>query len=117
MFDRAIVLDKVMRQAGQDADQELFRDILLRLRNAETTVDDWKHLMRRTPAEVGDTTAFDHALHLYPSTAEHNLNELRANGQPVAMIKAVHSGPGASKAASDDAGGLEPVICLAHGAQ
>ena len=26
LFDRAVVLDRVMRQAGQDADQELFRD-------------------------------------------------------------------------------------------
>ena len=37
--------------------------------------------------------------------------KLRANAQPVAVIKAVHTGPGASKAPSDDAGGLEPVIC------
>ena len=36
MFDRAVVLDQVMRQAGQDADQEIFRNIL---RNAESTVE------------------------------------------------------------------------------
>ena len=47
LFDRAVVLDCVMRQAGQDASQELFRSLLLRLRNAELTVEDWKHLMTR----------------------------------------------------------------------
>ena len=30
-------------------------------------------------------------------------------------IKAIHTGPNASKASSEDAGGLEPIICLAHG--
>ena len=43
--------------------------------------------------------------------------QLYSNGQPVAGIKAVHSGPGASKSSADDAGGLEPLVCLAHGAR
>ena len=34
---------------------------------------------------------------------------------PIAVLSAVHMGPGASKATSDDAGGLEP--CIAHGAR
>ena len=33
------------------------------------------------------------------------------------MIKAIHAGPGASKASSDDAGGLESIVCIAHGAR
>lgn len=120
LFDRAVVLDRVMRQAGKDAGQELFRDLLLRLRNAESTEDDWRHLMKRTPAEVGDVSAFDEALRLYPTAravAEYNASKLRANGQPIAVIKAIHTGPDASKATSEDAGGLEPVVCLAHGAR
>ena len=35
----------------------------------------------------------------------------------VYTIKAVHSGPNASKGSSDDAGGLQPVVCLAKGAR
>ena len=76
--------------------------------------------MKRTPAEVGDITPFDGALRLYPTieaVAEYNANKLRASGQPVAVIKAVHTGPDASKASPDDAGGLEQVVCLAHGAR
>ena len=120
MFDRAVVLDQVMRQAGQDADQKLFRDLLYRLRNGQSTLDDWRHLMRQTCAELGDITPFNGALRLFPSTAavsEYNVDKLRASGQPVAMIKAVHTGPGASKASSDDAGGLESVVCIAQGAR
>ena len=120
MFDRAVTLDQVMRQSGQDDDQKLFRGLLLRLRNGESTLDDWRHLMRRTPAEVGDTTPFDDALHLYPTVlavSEHNVSKLRASVQAIANIKAVHAGPGAAKASVDDAGGLEPIVNLAHGAR
>ncbi len=120
LFHRAVVLDRVMRQAGQDASQELFRSLLLRLRNAELTVEDWKHLMTRTAGEVGDIRLFDAALRLYPTieaVAEHNVAKLHASGQPVAVMRAVHMGPGASKASNDDAGGLYPVVCIAHGAR
>ena len=101
LFDRAVVLDQVMRQAGQHADQRVFRDLLMHLRNAESTVDDWRLLMKRTPAEVGDVSAFDNALRLFPTTeavVAHNVCKLRASGQPIALIKAVHTGPGACKA-------------------
>ena len=65
-------------------------------------------------------THFSDTLHLYPTreaAAAHNISKLRSNGQPIATIKAVHSGPNASKASSDDAAGLEPVISIARGAR
>ena len=67
-----------------------------------------------------DLSPFTTALHLRPTVeavVEHNVARLRASGQPVATIKAVHKGPNAAKASSDEAGGLEPVVCLAHGAR
>ena len=60
--------------------------------------------MRQTPAGVGDTSMFDDALCLFPTTmsvAEYNVANLHVNGQPVAGIKAVHSGPSASKSSAD----------------
>ena len=120
LFNRAIVLQQVMRQSGQDADQVLFRDILLRLRDARLTVSDWEKLMKQTPAEVSDLAPFSNALHLHPTieaVVEHNVSRLRASGHPVATIKAVHRGPNAAKASSEDAGGLDPIICLAHEAR
>ena len=46
LFDKAIVLDKVTRQAGADTEQHLFSDRLLILRDGQTMVVDWKHLMK-----------------------------------------------------------------------
>ena len=116
-FDHAVVLDQIMRQSGQDPSQVLFRQILLRLRNGEITEDDWKHLMTTTPAHNSNISSFDTALHLFPTVeavVEHNVTKLHACGQPVATIKAVHSGPNAS---SDDADGLDPIVCLGKGAR
>ena len=74
--------------------------------------------MWQTPAQVRYVIPFNRALCLYPSAeavAKHNLSKLHASGQPVAVLKAIHSGPNVSKASTDDAGGLEPVVCIAHG--
>ena len=48
-------------------------------------------------------------LFIYCQQTKHNLEKLRENGQAVAEIRAVHSGPRAHCATSEDAGGLEPV--------
>jgi len=120
MFDNAVVLEQPMRQSGQNAEQVLFRNILLRLRNGQTTTDDWKHLMKRTAAKVQDLTPFANALQLRPTVeavVEHNITKLHASGQSIATIKAVHTGPNAIKASPDEASGLDPIICLAHGAR
>ena len=66
-FQQAVVLDQVMRQAGQDPDQVKFRDILLWLRDAKVTLSDWNHLMSRTPTRVNDLSPFSTALHLIPT--------------------------------------------------
>lgn len=47
---------------------------------------------------------------------QYNAPQLRASGQPITTIKAVHTGPNAAKAPADDAGGLEAVFCLAKSA-
>ena len=120
LFDQAVVLNQVMRQSGDDPSQVLFRNILLHLRDGQVTQDDWKHLMKQTPAQVQDLTPFTNALRLFPTieaVVEYNVSKLRACGQPIATIKAVHTGPNASKASPDDASGLQPIICLAVGAR
>ena len=119
-FDHAIIVDQIMRQRGEDPDQVLFRDILLRLRNGRVTEDDWKHLMKQTPAQVEDLTSFSTALRLHPTVetvVDCSVTRLHSRNQTIATIKAVHTGPGAAKASSDDASGLEPVICMTHGAR
>ena len=120
MFNHAVVLEEVMRQSGQAPDQILFRQILLNLRNGQVTIEDWRHLMKQTPAQLQDLTPFRNALHLHPTVeavVEHNVSRLRASGQHIATIKAVHTGPNASKASPDDAAGLEAIICIAQEAR
>ena len=48
-FDCAIVLNQVMRQSGNSPEQVLFCNILLRLRNGNSAISDWNHLMQQTP--------------------------------------------------------------------
>ena len=89
-FDKATVLDQIMRQSGDDPSHILFRNILLRLRNCEVTEADWRTLMTRTPAEVSDASTFDNAVHLFPTieaVVEYSTNKLHACGQSVATIK------------------------------
>ena len=89
LFDRAIVLDQVMHQSGDDNDQVVFRNILLHLRDGQVSEEDQQRLMKKTPAQIQE---FHNALHLYPTieaVAEHNVTKLHANGQPVATVKAI----------------------------
>lgn len=89
-FDKAVVLNQVMRQVGQSIEQVRFREILLRLRDAKSDRADWEHLMTRRDGQVTDRNSFADALHLFPtvsSVAEHNLDNLHHNGQAIAAIK------------------------------
>ena len=47
-LQKAFTLTQVMRQAGQDPEQIQFRNILLHLRNAEVTVENWQHNVANT---------------------------------------------------------------------
>ena len=119
-FQKAVVLDQVMRQSGQNPQQVQFREILLRLRDARITVTDWNCLMTQTPTHVQDLSPFANALHLIPTVeavVEYNVAQLHASGQPIATINTVHTGANASKAPADDAEGLDAVICLAKSAR
>ena len=75
--------------------------------------------MTRCRSQV-DSAAFDDALHLHftvQAVARYNVTKFRNTGEPIATIKAIHTGPNASKASLEDASGLEPVIRLARGAR
>ena len=75
--------------------------------------------MTRREGQVANKDSFSKALHLLPTVdavAAYNLDKLDHNGQPVAEVKAIHSGPRASTAISDDAGRLDHVVHIAQGA-
>ena len=84
-----MVLDQIIRQADDDPDQKRFRNLLLRLRDSETTVDDWKILLRRTPTKAQNLTSYENALHLYPTVeaaVDHNVSKLNDSRKPIAII-------------------------------
>ena len=73
--------------------------------------------MLQTPGHAENLAEFKDALRLHATlevVVEHNISQLHVLGQPVATIKAVHSGPNASK---NDVGGLEAALCLSKGAR
>ena len=120
MFDKAVGLSQVMRQNGTDSEQIIFRNTLLHLREGNLSTSEWQHLMTRTAARVSDHSSFFNALHLLPTVeevAEYNIQKLNVCGQPVAEIKAIHTGPRAHQATTDEAGGLQAVVHLAHSAR
>ena len=61
-FHQAVVLYQVMRQTGHDPQQVLFHDILMWLRDAKVSVDDWNCLMTQTPTKL----MFKISLHFPP---------------------------------------------------
>ncbi len=48
MFDSVIILEQVMRQAGEDTETIAFRGLLMRMRNGKVTEEDWKLLLQHS---------------------------------------------------------------------
>ena len=120
MFDKVVKLTVNQRVQGMSSEQVTFRDLLLRLRKAESTVDDWKLLLTRQPSAIPDLSEFEDSTRLFYSNeqvANYNHEELSKLERPVAHINARHSSAIAKKISSEDMSGLEPVVFLAKGAR
>ena len=118
LFETVVMPSENIRQAGNNPESEQFRAILLRLRDGQSTQDDWMTLCQRTPQHV-NMSDFTDAPRLYfdkLSVAKYNFEKLKNLGSQIARISALHSGRNAKNATSDDAGGLDAVIFLARGA-
>ena len=119
LFDTVVLLAEVMRQAGNNPEAAAFRGLLLRLRNGQSTEDDWRKLLTRSP-NTSNQAEFKDAVRLFfdkQSVAAYNYEKLKSLNTPIARISAKHSGTGAATAKSDDAGGLDPEVFLTQGAQ
>ena len=69
------------------SEQIQFRDLLLRLRQGESRVDDWKLLLTRQPSNVTNLCDFDEATRLFCSNeqvANYNNEQLTKLEHPVA---------------------------------
>ena len=120
MFDKVVKLTVNQRVQGMTSKQVQFRDLLLRLRKGESTVDDWKLLLTRQPSNVTNLCDFEAATRLFYSNeqvANYNHVQLTKLEHPIVHINAHHSSALAKKISSDDMSGLEPVVFLAKGAR
>jgi len=84
-----VTLDTVFRQDGQGQDQKRFRHLLMNVRDAIPTVDDWRLLMNRTDASLDHSTreTFDQAMHLFATNEDvnnHNKRCLLSLNRPIA---------------------------------
>ncbi|GBC15565.1 ATP-dependent DNA helicase PIF1 [Rhizophagus irregularis DAOM 181602=DAOM 197198] len=121
-FREVYKLDVIQRQSGDSDVQRKFRAILLRMRDGESTLDDWKELTTQfsngtniTSAEFSDAICI---MYRKSDVAEFNVNKLKSLNCPVALIKAIHTGgKEASKADPELAKGLEAQLLLARGAR
>ena len=119
MFDTVVMLDQVLRQSGMDPETQIFRELLLRLRDGSTTQEDWQMLLTRDPSTADNRGDFSDAVHLYydkASVVKYNLDKLQSLGSPIARVNGIHSTCAAASANADDAGGLHAVIFIAVGA-
>ena len=100
MFDKVIKLTVNQCVQGADLNQVKFRELLLRLRRGESTIDDWNLLLTRQPTNIPHLTEFDDATRLLFSdeeVAKYSHEQLNKLLQPVANISANHSSSLAKK--------------------
>ena len=120
MFEKVIKLTINQRVQGTTSEQVNFRNLLLRLRKGELTLDDWKLLLTRQPSNIDNSSYFEDATRLFYSNeqvANYNHVQLTKLANPIAHVNARHSSPTAKKLPPDELSGLEPVVFLAKGAR
>jgi len=113
-----IVILKVNQRCNSD-DQEKFRNLLLNVRNGVCTVDDWNLLMTRSSSLLTNELTPSHVRLSFSndSVQKENLELMRSLQQPIVLIHARHSKPGASKLSPEEFGGLEAKLKICLGAR
>ena len=105
--------------------EEIFRQLLSRLRDGKSSIADWEVLSTRIKGIAVDTADFKDALYIMYTNIEVNeYNYLKLgrlnmgeNPQMSCRIDAVHNCPLAQSIKSDDLNGLQPFICMARNAR
>ena len=110
----------VNNQRVTSADQHLFRDLLLRLRDGECTISDWSLLSSRVICNFDKSYIEDFPVRLAysnESVAAYNYHMLKSTGEPIFCINAKHNCKKAATLSADEFGGLERCIYLNVGSQ
>lgn len=78
-FDKCVELDHVYRQQGASEERIRWRELLLRLRTGESTVEDWEWLQQRSQAYFSSVqnTAFESKMFLFSTREANQLLKIR----------------------------------------
>ena len=117
MFDNVVKLNVNQHVQGHNPEQTCFRDLLLRSRKGESTVDDWKLLLTRQLSNVDNLSEFKDATRLFYSNEEvgnYNHELLIKLLQPVTQMTAMPSSATAQKLSADDFSGLQCPVTYAQ---
>ena len=120
-YETVINLTKNERSTGDGDSQEKFRNLLYKLRNGDSSVDDWHRLLviTRTLDKIGKDVDVKQYVKLSFSNekvANNNYIALKSLSVPIAKINAHHNNKAAAKLPPDDMGGLVPALFLSIGA-
>ena len=93
MFEKVVKLTVNQRVQGSDQQQQQFRELLMRLRKGEPTIEDLNSLLSRQPSKIANLAEFDDAIRLYYSNedvANYNYEQLKKQQHPIAQINGRH---------------------------
>ena len=115
-----VVVKLRQNERAKELSEEKFRDLQFRLRDGQSTKEDWELLLSRNPHNFTASYLEPYSVRLAfgnSAVAEHNFVKLKNVGCPVITIKAKHSDSKAAKLSPDEFGGLEPVMHICIGAK
>jgi hypothetical protein len=120
-FDAVITLEALMRQNNplNDSRQAHFIELLPRLRNGTSTIEDFELLKTRAPSSANEKE-FEKAIHIFndnESVNKRNFEVLEQIKQPTCELIAINSSAQGRATSSQQFGGLENSIFLALEAQ
>ena len=111
MFDKVVKLSENQRVQGSNPEQVSFKQLLERLRNGDSTQEDWQLLLSRQPSAVPNLSEFENAMRLFygnDQVATYNYDQLLKLRQPIAQIDARHSSSIAKAVSPEEMCGLVP---------
>ena len=86
MFDK--VVSQNQRVQGSNPEQVSFKELLERLRNGDSTKEDWQLLLTRQPSAVPNLNEFGNPIRLFygnDQVATYNYDQLLELHQPIAQ--------------------------------
>ena len=65
LFTTVVILKQIVRQNGDAPDIIQFRELLMRLRNGQSTEEDWMTLLQRAPLSASNSSDFENSIYLF----------------------------------------------------